>query len=127
MDRRIMTIPAENGEIYEISAGCRHQLATFNGKVEVMEHKNFISILGKVEEGTKSIYASLIAYGNLEYKTEDGNVSIHSGKVYEALADINGKGTFFAGMRFKDSDPISGELVFEITDRELVRKFIEKR
>lgn len=74
MDRTIMTLPAENRELYEISAGYRYPLAIFNGKVEVI-----------------------------------------------------GKRTSLAGLHFEDSNPISGELVFEITDSELVRKFVEEK
>jgi len=126
MDRTIITIPAENGELYEISAGCRYLLASFSGKVEITEHTNLVPILGRIEKGTKTILASLIVRGDLEYRKKDGYASIHSGKVYEALTDINGEKTTLAGLQFKDSDPVSGELVFEITDRELVRKFIGK-
>lgn len=127
MDKTIMTIPAENGKLFEISAGKRYMLADFSGRVEITEHTNFVPILGKMEKGTKSIYATFIVCGNLEYQKEDGYESIHSGKVYEAAADINCERISLAGLHFIDSDPVNGELIFEIADRELIQKFIERR
>lgn len=122
MDRKIKTIPAESGELYVISAGSRFELACFTGRVEVIEHTTLVPILGKVEKGTKKIYASFIVCGDIEYQREISEDFIHSGKVYEAAADVNGERLFFSGLRFEDSDPFTNELTFEITDMELIRK-----
>lgn len=122
MDRKIKTIPAESGELYVISAGSRFELARFTGRVEVIEHTTLVPILGKVEKGTKKIYASFIVCGDIEYQREMPEDFIHSGKVYEAAADVNGERLWFSGLRFEDSDPLTNELIFEITDMELIRK-----
>lgn len=49
---------------------------------------------------------------------------IHSGKVYDAVADVVGVRTVFAGLRFEDSDPIKNRLTFEITDMELIQRLL---
>ena len=124
--RIIKTIPAENGELYVISAGQRLLLANFSGRVEIVEHTALVSILGTVQRGTKTIYASFIACEDLEYQREIENGFIHSGKVYDALADVKGGRITFAGLRFSDSDPIRNELIFEITDLELIQKLLQE-
>lgn len=125
MNRTIKTIPATDGELYVVSAGQRFSLAHFSGRVEITERTSFVPILGTVQRGAKTIYASFIVCGDLEYQMEIDNEFIHSGKVYEAVADVNGKRIHFSGLRFEDSDPLKNELVFEITDLELIQKFME--
>lgn len=124
MNRIIKTIPATEGELYIISAGKRHLLANFNGCIAVREVTELIPILGTVQKGTKTIQASFIVCGDLEYQREISNGLINSGKVYEAIADVEGEKIFFAGLRFENSDPIKNELIFEITDLELIEKFM---
>jgi len=124
MDRVIKTIPATDGELYVISAGERLPLAAFNGKVEITERTKLIPILGTVQKGTKRIFASFIVCGNLEYHWRIEDDFIHSGKVYEAVAYVNGEKIHFAGLRFEDSNPVNNVLVFEITDLALIQKFI---
>lgn len=85
----------------------------------------FISILGTMQKGTKRIYASFIVCGDLEYLREPDDRLIHSGKVYDAAADVNGERTLFAELRFLDSNPLENELVFEITDLELIQKLMK--
>lgn len=124
MNRIIKTIPATDGELYVTSAGQRLQLAHFSGRVEIVEDTKLVPILGTLQKGTKIIYASFIVCGDLEYQRESGNELIHSGKVYEAAADVNGERICFAGLRFADSDPLKNEIVFEIADLELIQKFM---
>lgn len=124
MNKVIKTIPATDGELYVISAGQRLPLAHFSGRVEITENTSLIPILGTVQKGAKKICASFIVCGDLEYQMKIDNDGIHSGKVYEAVADVNNKRINFAGLRFEDSDPLKNELVFEITDLELIREFM---
>lgn len=122
MDKVINVIPAANGELFVISAGKRFLLAHFKGRVEIMERTKFVPILGTVQKGTKTIYASFIVCGDLEYQKEIDNGYIHSGKVYDVFADVDSERIHFAGLRFEDSNPLKNELVFEITDLELIQK-----
>lgn len=124
MDRLIKTIPATDGELYAISAGRRFSLAGFNGRVEVRERTSLTPILGTVQKGTKKILASFIVCGDLEYRQQIDDGFINSGKVYEASADVEGEKICFAGLRFEDSDPLKNELIFEITDLELIQKLM---
>lgn len=120
----IKTLPATNGRLSAISAGRRLPFAHFNGRIEIMENTSLIPILGAVHKGTKTIHASVIVCEDLEYQREIDDKFIHSGKVYEAVADVEGERINFAGLRFEDSDPIKNELVFEITDLELIEKLV---
>lgn len=124
MNNIIKTIPAENGELYVISAGQRDMLAKFSGRLEIIEHTNLVPILGEIQKGTKKIQASFIVCGNLEYQRQVADDFIHSGKVYEAAADLCGERLFLSGLQFTDSDPLSNELTFEIADLELIKKLL---
>lgn len=124
MDRLIKTIPTENGELYVTSAGRRRLLARFDGTVEIAEHQALVSTLGRVQKGTKRIYASFVICDNIDYQTEISDGFINSGKVYDAIVDVGNERIQFAGLRFEDSDPIKNTLVFEITDLELIRKLL---
>lgn len=124
MNRIIKTVPVKNGELYVISAGQRDTLAKFSGRVEIIEHTNLVPILGEIQEGTKKIQASFIVCGNLDYQREVTEGFIHSGKAYEAVADLYGEWLCFSGLRFMDSDPLHDELTFELTDRELIKKLL---
>lgn len=122
MNRIIKSIHAENGELFVISTGRRLPLAGFSGRVEIVEHQRLVPVLGTVQKGTKSIYASFIVCGDLEYRQEPAGDLIHSGKVFEAVADVDGERLNFAALRFEDNNPLNNELVFEITDLELIQK-----
>lgn len=124
MDKIIKTIPAKNGELFAVSAGQRLPLAHFDGRVEIVETTRLVPILGMVQKGVKTIRASFIVCGDLDYQREEGAAGMHSGMVYEASAEIGPERVWLAGLRFRDSDPIKNELVFEIADLELVQKLI---
>ncbi len=124
MERIIKSLSAANGELYVTSAGQRKALARFNGVVEIKEKQTLVPLLGATQKGTKSIYASFIVCGDIDYQMEIRGGFIHSGKIYDAVADIEGVRTILAGLRFEDSDPIKNQLVFEITDTELIQKLL---
>lgn len=124
METVIKTIPAENGELYVTEAGQRRQLAHFCGKVQITEEQKLIPMLGTIQKGIKRIYASFIVCGDMEYQRKIDDSYIHTGKAYDAIADVEGERVCFSGLRFEDSDPIENELIFEITDVELIKKLI---
>ncbi len=124
MERIIKTIPAEKGELYVTSGGKQRMLAQFDGAIEISERQAMIPILGTVQKGLKSIYASILICGDIDYSVNEPSELIDSGKVYDAIADVEGERTRLAGLRFKDSDPIKNTLVFEITDIELIQKLL---
>lgn len=121
MERLIKTLPCEQGRLSAITAGQRLPLAIFNGRIKITEITKMLPILGTLQKGTKRMYASFIICGDLEYERE---VDIHTGMVFEASADVAGEQMFFAGMRFENSDPMTNELTFEITDLELIKKLL---
>lgn len=125
MERLIKTLPCEHGDLFVTTAGRRLPLAKFNGRIEIFEHTNMVPILNTVQKGIKTIHASVMICGDLEYQREDPGKLIHSGNVYDATADVVGELITFAGMSFEDSDPIENELTFNITDLELVKKLLK--
>lgn len=124
MERTIKTLPATNGELYVTSGGRRFHLANYDGRIEIREHQTLVPILGKIEKGIKSITASFIVCGNPDYRVESPEKFVHSGNVFNSRADVNGERFEFDGLRFDESDPIENEIIFEITDTELIKKLL---
>ena len=124
MKRIIKTLPCEDGRLFATSAGERREFAQFSGRVEITEHTALVPILGQIHKGTKRIYASFIVCEDVAYTRQIEESFIHSGKVYDATADVAGRQLTFAGLHFTDSDPIRNELTFEITDVELIQKLL---
>ena len=125
MKRLIKTLPCEYGELFVTTAGQRLSLAKFNGRIEIFEHTTMVPILNTLQKGIKTIHASVMICGDLEYQREAPDKLIHSGNVFDATADVEGERITFAGMSFEDSDPIVNELTFNITDLELVKKLLK--
>lgn len=126
MKTLIKTLNIENAKLNVITAGRRILIAQFTGKIEITEEQSHVSILGRICRGTKKIYASFILCNDVVYCSDD---EFNSGKVYEAVGDVMGEAScerlIFSGLRFEDSDPVSGSVKFEITDLELIRKMLE--
>ncbi|MCD8067757.1 MAG: hypothetical protein LUE87_02475 [Lachnospiraceae bacterium] len=125
MDRTIKTIQADNGELYIISAGRRYFAAKFTGYVKITERAPLVPILGTLQKGTKSIYASFVVCDDINYESEQVYGMINSGQVYDAYADIRGNRLEFAGLKFEDSNPQKNELVFQITDLKLIESLLK--
>lgn len=114
------------GKMTMIKGGRRTLLMKFDGCIKIFERQNQVSILGRTCKGIKKIYASFVLCDN----TESNNLEeVHSGNVYEAVATVRGEdkkeSLVFAGLRFEDSDPVTGSLTFEVTDLELIQKMLE--
>lgn len=125
MECLIKTLPCGRGELFVTSAGLRLPLAKFQGRIEIFETTNLIPMLGTLQRGPKTIHASFMVCGDLEYQTEEACNLIHSGNVYDATANVQGERITFAGMRFEDSDPVENELTFNITDLALIEKLLK--
>lgn len=126
MKRLIKSIPVANGELRVISAGQRRPLAHFTGRVEIIEDTKTVPLLGTMQTGMKTVYASFIVCGGIDYHCKLDDSFIHSGKIYEATADVNNEIIDFAGLRFEDSNPMENELTFSINDLELVEKLLKQ-
>lgn len=125
MKTLIKTLDIKNASLNAITAGRRIPIAHFLGQIEIYEYQTMVSVLGKMCKGEKKILASFILCQDIEYQTED---EYNTGKVYEAIGDVRGElkceRLIFSGMRYKDTNPLSGTVTFEITDLELIRKMI---
>lgn len=126
MKTLIKTLTVTDGQMNVIKAGRRIPLLQFSGNIEIFETQTAVNILGKLSKGIKKIYASFILCDDIEYSSED---EIHTLGIYEATAVVQGEQNreklLFAGLRFEDSDPITGGLTFEVTDSELIKKMLE--
>lgn len=120
----IKVIPTDDGELYMTSGGRRHCIASFSGRVEIEEKQAQVAILGTMQKGTKRISASFVGCGDVDFQRGFGFDSIDSGKVFKAKASVCGERLAFAGLRFEDSDPLKNELVFGISDLELIQKML---
>ena len=124
MTKTIKTLTISDAMMNEISGGRRLPVSKFTGVIEIKEQTLYVNILGRRCKGKKEIYASFIVTEDVDICMEE----IHSGKVYEAIGVVSGERSseqlIFAGLRYDDMDPITGQVVFEITDLELIRKML---
>lgn len=121
----IKVLDIQNAMLNVTTAGRRLPLTRFRGKIEIIEKQNDVPVLGRTCKGEKKIYASFIICEETEYLRND---EFHSGKVYEAIGDVQGETAcerlIFSGLRFEDNDPVSGRVTFDITDLELIKKLL---
>ncbi len=125
MDTIIKTLTAADSSLSVTAAGRRSELASFTGRIEITEHTSYVPLLGALHKGMKSIHASFITCGNIDYKMPVNENTIHAGRVFDAKATVSGERLRFSGLKFIDSDPIENELVFELTDYELIEKLLK--
>lgn len=125
MTTLIKTLDIKNAQLNVITAGRRIPLADFGGRIEITEVQNMTPILGRRCRGEKKIYASFILCEDIDYKSDN---EFNSGKVYEAIGDVQGESTcerlIFSGLQFEDINPINGMVTLEVTDLELIRKML---
>ncbi len=114
-----------DGKLSAISAGRRFQIADFSGKVEITERISYVNILGKRYRQEKRIYASFIVGEEMEYWTDQ---PFTEAAVYEAEGTVEGEKQsqrfIFSGLRYVDSNPVTGEVKFEIPDQLLIQKML---
>lgn len=113
------------GKLNAISAGRRVQIADFSGRVEITERIAYVNILGKRYRQEKRIYASFIVGEEMEYWTDQ---PFTEAAVYEAEGTVEGEKQsqrlIFSGLRYLDSNPVTGEVEFEIPDQLLIRRML---
>ena len=114
-----------DGKLSAISAGRRVQIADFSGRVEITERIAYVNILGKRYRQEKRIYASFIVGEGMEYWTDQ---PFTEAAVYEAEVTVEGEKQrqrfIFSGLRYVDSNPVTGEVEFEIPDQLLIRRML---
>ena len=113
------------GKLNAISAGRRVQIADFSGRVEITERIAYVNILGKRYRQEKRIYASFIVGEEMEYWTDQ---PFTEAAVYEAEGTVEGEKQsqrlIFSGLRYVDSNPVTGEVELEIPDQLLIRRML---
>lgn len=121
----VKELSIKNGRLNVVAAGRRARVANFNGKVEITKKTSYVNILGKRCKQEKRMYASFIIGEEMEYLTDD---TFTEAAVYEAVGDVEGEQErqrfVFSGLRYIDTDPLTGEVEFEIPDLLLIKKMM---
>ncbi len=127
MERIIKTLPMSDGQLYMTSAGQRHRLADFAGVVEIVERQTRVPMLGHVQHGVKSVFASFVICNEVDFAAGYDYQAILSGRVFDASAFVGNEKLLFSGLQYQDSDPLTNRLTFEIADLELIQKLLATR
>lgn len=121
----IKELRIKNGKLNATAAGRRLHVANFTGRIEITEITSYVNILGKRCKQEKRIHASFIVGEDMEYLTDE---MFTEAAVYEAVGDVEGEQEsqrfVFSGLRYIDSDPLTGEVEFEIPDQLLIKKMM---
>ncbi len=129
MNTLIKTLTIQEARLNRITGGRRLAIADFEGRIEIYERQALVPILGHTAKGVKSIYASFILSDDIRYCTD---TAINTAMVFEADATVlksdgEREKFLFSGLRLVDNDPISGEIIFEITDLYLIRSLLSEK
>lgn len=127
MERLVLTIPCERGELFYNISGRRILLANCTPSLEIYEYTKPIATISAV--GLKSYHAALVLCEDPEFTrtlTDDFLRQIQS---FDLSTDIQRKdGTFevFRFMNIKPREmPLDGEWVFELNEtQETLRKLL---
>lgn len=126
MKRTLKRLDATKAKLYSIAAGRRKHIADFTGEIAIVEHQSMVPVLGQICKGEKKIYASFMMCNDIDYYMKE---EYQSGKIYEAACTVTGEeeseALLFAGMRYNDMDPVTGQVTFEITDLGLIQKMLK--
>ena len=125
MERTIKTLTASDGQLYMTTVGRRYKIADFTGFIEIRERQTRIPVLGRIQNGVKSVFASFVICGDVDFVRGYDYSSILSGRVFDASAFVENEKLVFSGLRYQESDPLTNTLTFEVTDLELIRKLLE--
>ena len=84
MERTLKTVTASAGQLYMTAAGRRCKIADFTGFIEISERQTRIPILGHIQNGVKSVFASFVICDDVDFAQGYDYQSILSGRVFDA-------------------------------------------
>lgn len=121
----IKRLTIDNAELMATADGQRRKIADFSGEIVITRHEHHVSILGKQMGDDKKILASFVLCDDVDFRMKH----VFSGhNVYDAVGDVHGEREderlTFSGMRFKDLDPVTGEITFEIPEFGVIHKML---
>lgn len=127
MERLVLTIPCERGELFYNISGRRILLANCTPNLEIYEHTKPLDTVSDV--GLKSYHAALALCGKPEFTRSLNDDFLRQIQSFDLSTDIQRKnGTFevFRFMNIKPQEmPLDGEWVFELNEtQETLRKLL---
>ena len=120
MDRLLMTIPCERGELFYIRSGRRILLANCEPAIQIYEHTDRIAALGGY--GLKHIYAALVLCGEPKLTREVDKAFLDKVESFDLTTDIQRKDGAFEVLHFVNISPekidLEGEWTFSLHERQ---------
>ncbi len=127
MERLVLTLPCERGELFYIISGRRVLLANCTPVIKIYERTTPVQTVGSF--GVKSIHAALALCGTPEFTRPVDVAFIKNIDGFDLSADIQCKNGSFEVFHFRNIQPqsieLEGEWVFELNEKqEFFRKLL---
>lgn len=127
MERLVLTLPCEHGELFYVMDGRRVLLANCTPIIEIYEHTAYMKALGGC--GTKHYHAALVLCGEPEFTRTTDEDFIKRIDRFDLSVDIQRKDGVFELIRFTDIQPhdinLDGEWIFELNENQAtIRKLL---
>lgn len=127
MERLLLTLPSEHGELFYVTAGRRVLLANCTPRIEIYEHASEFSTIGGT--GIKRIYAALTLCGKPAFTRPVDEAFLKKVDSFDLSSDIQRKDGIYEVFHFRNIQPhnieIDGEWVFALNEKqELLRKLL---
>lgn len=125
----LKSLSLEQGELYVTTGGVTTKTARTGGRVEIIEHTDFINTGAAQNAPIREIRGRLVL-SDIEYirsnaeKMYDGMCFTVKGGVFNMTDECHVLLTF-AGLRLVDTDPLKKEMIFSIEDLKLVENLFK--
>lgn len=119
MERLLLTLQCERGELFYIKAGRRILLANCTPVIDIYEHTSPVQAIGGCD--VKRIHAALVLCGNPEFTRPVDAAFLNGVDCYDLTADIQRKDGIFEAFHFRNIQPhsieIGGEWRFALNEK----------
>lgn len=127
MERLLLTLPCERGELFYISAGRCVLLANCTPCIKIYEHTSYVSATGGT--GVKHIHAALALCGEPEFTRAVDVDFLKSIDSFDLSADIQRRDGIFEVFHFRNIQPrdidLEGDWTFELNEKpDVLRKLL---
>ena len=129
MKTLVKTIQGERGELYITTNGNRYKLADCAPLIEVWEHTDRVTILGKTSYGVKRIYLSLVLCEDMELTRPVDVAFLRKVDVFALVTDVQRTDGAFERLNLDNLSPdiieLDGRWTFMLPEkRELMNKLL---
>lgn len=127
MERLLLTLQCERGELFYVKAGRRVLLANCTPMLKIYEHTDQVHAVGGC--GVKRIHAALVLCEDPEFTRPVDTAFLDSVECFDLTADIQCKNGVFEVFHFRNIQPhsieLEGEWVFALNEKpELFRRLL---